>query len=552
MAPAAPKPAAPSLPEAHPGAGAVLSPVSSWDPEKVGSSTKERDDYVATMQRDINCLSDADRTTRRTALQRLVVRLLKGDAMAPKPSPALLQAVLLGPLLAPVVRLLSDPVEKCREVALELLLAAASQVPDVPALLPSLVPALVLRMGLLPVAEPTEEVRLSIARLLEGPLIRRSGAAISSFAGDVSKVLCRGLEDPFPEIKKASCQGVMELVVVADPAALEPHTEPLCRALLVAASHQHSRVRQAALGALGQLVRSTGCTQDLLEGALVPGLKPLVGDPIPLVRTAASQCIALWLGAGQGARYDPDLWTAPLLPLLLLGLTDEAESAAEETLRMLEGTGAAWAGRQQQRGGDGAGATGRTGSEEESQDELQAAQLPRPFSGAPPAAARAMVRALLAQLLPPLLRELREWTVALRAASARVLSSTIILAGRGLTPHLDSLIPALCTAMGDDDPTVAQLALQAVHVLGALLPAKDWLPLATDCACSGRPLPPAVSCARCPLKAARIGDLTPPLLCFAASKRPGGPLGPAASVLPGGAPCPWGLGGCLCLRPLLR
>jgi hypothetical protein len=65
------------------------------------------------------------------------------------------------------VTLLSDPLERCRLTALQLLLEAAPLLSDPGALLPGLLPQMVLRMGQLPVQEPAEEVRLAGLQLLE-------------------------------------------------------------------------------------------------------------------------------------------------------------------------------------------------------------------------------------------------------------------------------------------------------------------------------------------------------------------------------------------------
>ena len=69
------------------------------------------------LQRDVNCLTDDNRTTRRRALDRL--RKETVDHRPPHP-PAALQG-LLDFALKPLLRVLSDPTEKCRELAVSLL-----------------------------------------------------------------------------------------------------------------------------------------------------------------------------------------------------------------------------------------------------------------------------------------------------------------------------------------------------------------------------------------------------------------------------------------------
>jgi hypothetical protein len=62
-----------------------------YDPAAAGLTQEQVQQYVATLQRTINCLSDPDRSTRRTAAGTLHSKLLKGDATTQKASPAMLQ-----------------------------------------------------------------------------------------------------------------------------------------------------------------------------------------------------------------------------------------------------------------------------------------------------------------------------------------------------------------------------------------------------------------------------------------------------------------------------
>lgn len=142
-------------------------------------------------------------------LEAISARLLGSEA-APAPAGPLQASLCGGPLLVPLVRLLADPVERCRELAAGFLGAAVARMTDVAGLLPTLVPALAERMGALPVEELSEEIRLLLAQLA-GRIVERHAAAQlapqassggADLLGGVVQVLCRGLEDGFPDIKK--------------------------------------------------------------------------------------------------------------------------------------------------------------------------------------------------------------------------------------------------------------------------------------------------------------------------------------------------------------
>jgi hypothetical protein len=123
------------------------------------------DGYRAALQRTINCLADPDRSLRRSAANTLHARLFAGDATIPAVSPAQLQSLLApGPLLRPLVAMLSDSMDRCRAVALSVFLDAVPQLSDVEPLLPELLPALAARFGTLPVQETAEEASARASR----------------------------------------------------------------------------------------------------------------------------------------------------------------------------------------------------------------------------------------------------------------------------------------------------------------------------------------------------------------------------------------------------
>lgn len=116
-----PKPKPSLLAEGAAGAGglpdapeAERKPAATYDPSKVGLAAQDVDTYVAGIQRLINCLSDPDRATRRQAAVSLQTKLTQGDAATPKATPQMLQALVCGPLLYPLITMLKDVVEKCR------------------------------------------------------------------------------------------------------------------------------------------------------------------------------------------------------------------------------------------------------------------------------------------------------------------------------------------------------------------------------------------------------------------------------------------------------
>lgn len=212
------------------------------------------------------------------------------------------------------------------------------------------------------------------------------------------------------------------MAVLADllaPAALPPPLlHPLAAVLAANLAHQHSRVRLAALQALHALVQH-GLPLAVMEEVVLPAVRPLAHDHAPALRAALFSCAAQWGGSqlpppGSSSSGGDDEGRAAnqaraflplLLPLVLLGLTDEAEAVRSDTHAQLE----AIAARLQ-------GSSAASASPSAMAVDAQLAQqaLPgycHPFGrGRPSLAARRLVQAQLTRLLQQALAELREWT----------------------------------------------------------------------------------------------------------------------------------------------
>ncbi|KAL4440146.1 hypothetical protein ABPG75_003147 [Micractinium tetrahymenae] len=486
----------PRLPEQRPSFIAQLGqPGAPAQEQHAQSSTGDHQALLASLQRDINGLSDPDRSTRRRSVEKLHAALLGPSGGV---APAALQAVLAGPLLVPLVRLLADPAEKCRELAAGLLAAALLRLPAPGALLPTVVPALAERVGSAPPQEPSEEMRLVLAELLAGPLLgtlcEHSAAAgqaapqgmlPADLLPPLCATLCYQLADPYADIKKAACTSVAHLASLAGPgpdalpAAL---LEPLVAALVADLAHQHSRVRLAALQALHALVQR-GMPLAAMQEAVLPAVRPLAHDHAPAIRAALFSCAARWAGSqlpadGAGdedgrAANQCRTFLPLLLPLILLGLTDEVEATRSDTFAQLEAIGARLAG-QASWGMPEPLLLAALG---------QPAQLPgycHPFSRRPSAATRVLVQAQLTCLLQQSLAELREWTATLQVSAARLLRASLIYGEAEVLPLLPTVVLGLQSAVADDDAGVATHAVGCVQVLGCNLPPRHWMPLAAE------------------------------------------------------------------------
>ncbi|GBG80246.1 hypothetical protein CBR_g30611 [Chara braunii] len=594
---------------------------------------RQRDLFVQSIQRDINCLTDQDRRTRFRALEKLSRRLTfdRGSA-ASEPLPELVTVVWVEVVLPAVVRVIGDEVEKCRELAIRVIVDVSKCLSQVDATLAAIAPKIQTRIGCVPTIEPSEELRLQMVTLLGDELLRKcSPGPIAEVAESIIKVLCQSLADPFHEIRKATCRAVAVLAQRA-PTVAKNGAGTLLKALLPSTRHQHSRVRLASLQAIDAVVRC-GLPAGMVDETLAPGVRHLALDKAANVRECLFVSVARWLGfdaeqsqtdecsaqlagpvleAGRPTTntenpeeeeeqtmdaeydYEDDTWgtraksTSPavdmtatdslqadvaptayiphLSPLLLLGITDEDPEIRVTTLALLQGVGDVYMSSRESPKGDqkteddsiacanametstmsgaeevgtmsgaevgtmcgaevgtrcgtevgtrcGAEVGTRRGTEVENstkgsreangchdmeevvqkdEDAVEChATLPEPFTGRQLSkGCRKVVQDFLQPLLEPALKDMKEWLLPSRIAGARLLSTVLALAESHATEHLDILLPALCSATGDDDVVVAQRVVSCLHILGQVCDVSSWLPLLIDLILASRNSPP--------------------------------------------------------------
>jgi len=109
------------------------------------TTTVSEDELIRDALKDVNSVSDATVSTRKRALQRLA------DVLT---SPAAVQGLsqagrntIANAVLKPVLKRFSDPVERCRELAVRIMTACVQHTTDIQPWLPYLLPVLALRLS---------------------------------------------------------------------------------------------------------------------------------------------------------------------------------------------------------------------------------------------------------------------------------------------------------------------------------------------------------------------------------------------------------------------
>lgn len=198
--------------------------------------------------RQINCLSEENRNTRKKALESI-----RNDTLDRKPTletPVL--QLIFSEVLKPMLKEFSDPVEKCREISIGITYRFFEKITDPEEHLSYVFPVLVQRLGQTEIVEPSEEIRLQLVTLMFY-LINKAGGKLPVYLDDCVRILQRTLQDPFPEVKRESCQCASKLAK-AVPQYFHMQSETLIKPLLLSITHQHSKIRTIVVETIGMKI----------------------------------------------------------------------------------------------------------------------------------------------------------------------------------------------------------------------------------------------------------------------------------------------------------
>ncbi|CAG0893472.1 unnamed protein product [Darwinula stevensoni] len=224
-------------------------------------------------------------------------------------------------IISLLLKLMGDDVERCREAS-SACLAELSSTMCLP-LLPQLLETLKIRLRTCETSdwESSEEVRLNMVHCLNN-IVKKEQENIFPYFSDVVDILKDTLQDDFPEVRCISCECVSSLARSISE-NFHMQSQSLIAPLLKNISHSHSKIRLAAVQALGDAMEygNQSCMPDV-----VPHCAQRLFDGNPRVRQAMSQVSGRWLKTLKD-RY---AYFHHLLPLLLTNLEDEVPTVQEE------------------------------------------------------------------------------------------------------------------------------------------------------------------------------------------------------------------------------
>ncbi|XP_068729927.1 dynein axonemal assembly factor 5-like [Montipora capricornis] len=410
-------------------------------------SPKDRETLEALLQslhRDINCLADDNRGTRKRALEKI-----RKEVFSKKPhfSATVLQ-VTFEEILKPALKLFADPTEKCRELSVQLVSEFSKQVTDLSQFLPYLIPTVVQRLGQPELVEPCEELRLYTVELLSS-VTETCGGKIGVYIDDMIKILQRTLVDPFHDVRKESCQ-CTNILAAACPEQFYFQANSLVTPLLRSLSHQHSKVRVSCVQTLG-IVISYGDGKNVDD--VVSHLAQRTFDSAPTVRAAVINVVGDWL-LNLRDRYS---YFHKLLPLLMTGLSDELPDIQKQSRQLMSKVGNQYA----------------VENEDDLKDKIDFEEKPgyrlvmdvdRPSLGC-----RVLVQRNLSKILPAALRDMTDWTVDTRIKASSLVYFLLFYAEDYTTQHMEILLQGLYKASQDDNDEVVKQVVLISEMAGSFV-----------------------------------------------------------------------------------
>ncbi|GFG28909.1 hypothetical protein Cfor_12253 [Coptotermes formosanus] len=389
-----------------------------------------------------NALQSDEKKTRNKGLEELSKFLHEHDSE--------LQVTEKVTIYKNILRCFNDKSEACRELAVKVVTQIISSLDQEGDYFTYLMPALLQRLGGQEIAEPSEEVRLLEVSLLHCVINKYNPTLLPSYLNDIIQILVKTLMDPYPKIKRESCECAADLAETI-PRHFYIQSESLITPMLQSVTHQHYRLRIVAITAIGKVIQyGNNKSVDTVIGPLAERLF----DQIPMVRQAVVGVIGMWL-VQLPERYS---YFHRLLPLILTSLTDEVPELQAEALKL-------W---------DEAGKLYMQENENDLKDQMDfliddPVHYP-PNETRPNLGCRTLVNRHLCKIVPPLVRELENWIVDVRLKASQLLYSLILNAEIHITHHLEKILDGMYRASGDEDARVVHNVENAAELIGYFVP----------------------------------------------------------------------------------
>ncbi|CAF1043688.1 unnamed protein product [Rotaria sordida] len=414
------------------------------------------------MNRNIVLLADPNKITRQKALQNLCNDLKSSlsnnnnnnndddDYLHPPSN-----------IIESMLKIFFDPAEKNRDLALAYISMYITKYciddNNIDKILSLLIPTFVQRLGTNDIIEPSEEIRLkSISILYELCQIYSNGNKLSLYLNEWITILKRTIIDPYPEVRKLSCELTSKLSCKCHE-KFHLMSENLIKPIIETMKHQHAKVRVEAINALGNVIRYGN--NKSIEDCVTP-LAQRFFDHTSTVRLAVINVVGMWMLELRD-RYS---YFHMMLPLLLTGYTDEIEEIRETTDSLWWDAGLKY----------------EKENEEDLKDQINFPNTPKkypPNLTRPNVGCRELVKRNVIRILPALRNDLTDWVVSGRIKASQLLTILTWQAEETITQHLEDTLQVCSKGLVDDELIVREQINKTLIYIGYFVSINIWFNL---------------------------------------------------------------------------
>ncbi|ODM95566.1 Dynein assembly factor 5, axonemal [Orchesella cincta] len=364
-------------------------------------------------------------------------------------------------LIKSLVLSLSDPVEKCRELAYESLgiIVEKSGKKTVSQVLPVVIPTLVERLAQPELIESSEEVRLIAVDFIE-KIVEKCQKDMIPYIDDLIEIMLATLGDPYHEVRIRSCE-VTSLLAKTMPEVFHYRSELLVKPLCLSLTHQQSRLRRSVAECIGDVLQY-GSHKPAEH--YVPHLIQRLFDPNQNVRKSVVSIVGNWM-MNFSDRYSHFY---RFLPIIMSGLCDESPDVSELAFSLWEKIGDQYL-------------------EENINDYKDHVDFPaeNPYhypNGVkrPNFGCRMLTHREVCKLIPGVTHDIMDWQDSNRQKSAQLLYHLILNCEEKMTMHVEPLFQCMFRACLDSNPIVIKYVLDSATLLGYFVPMSTCWPLLAE------------------------------------------------------------------------
>ncbi|PWU99221.1 hypothetical protein C3747_221g10 [Trypanosoma cruzi] len=397
-------------------------------------------------------------------------------------------------LLRCCLRGFEDTSERCREYSVKIVTCVLPRQGS--SVLDWILPAVVTRIGVLPVVEESEEVRLLLLRLAVLCMETYPNEIGPRNYIDFLKILLENcLRDSFPQLKKEACCACVRLCEI-EPVQVKYIALSLAKVVKCYLLHKHSVVRAEAVRALTSLIRH-GAAQILSDEkeeernkTTVSILFVLANDHVEAVRVAVVELLSTAFldiveRLEQHRKY---------LPHLLLLMTDDFVAVSTKAYEALENMGKLYMLDNEDNSID---ITKRRvtmkdiewyGDDEYPDMTLTTVDvnLYRVLQVRPSLGARYVVAESLRGFIEKILTDVTaiDWIIKFssnnrRVIALRILWMSIYHAEKSVVQFVEQILGVLYKSLREDNQDVVQESLICVEILGKFLTPDQYMPFLT-------------------------------------------------------------------------